>query len=262
MSTKIKSNKSTKSSKSKTVPVNTDSDSDNESLSDENDTKNTKSLEVQNVQKIEDDSEEVDNDNISDSDTSSESEQESDNNKKMKEKKLKESFDDLWKEQEIEQETIKQLDKEIDEDKKKLKIKKKLRHDHERKRNLILKKIPKSHSDQVSKAHKDRPKKRTGNINGGFCKDAPVPEILIKFIGLEPGAIMKRPKVLSALNNKLISLGLKKGQNTILNKEAVNELKLDDSYVNRIIEFGQLQTFLKGFYTVKDESEKNLVSVC
>lgn len=250
-----------KSKKLNNVQIKADSDSDNESSSDETDIEKTKLVEVQNLQKIDDDSEEIDN--ISESDSSSESELESDNQKK-KEKKLKESFDDLWKEQESELEFIKQLDKEIDEDEKKIKIKKKLRHDHERKRNLILKKVPKSHNDQVAKAHKDRPKKRTGNINGGFNKDAPVPEILIKFIGLESGAIMKRPKVLSALNNKLISLGLKKGQNTILNKEAVVELELDDSYINKIIEFGQLQTFLKGFYTAnndKDSKDKNLVSV-
>ena len=249
-----------KSTKPKVVIEKFDSDSDSDSESDTKElstSKNVKSSEVPIVQKIDDDSEEVDNDNLSDSESSSESE--ADNQQNSKEKKPKESFDELIKELETVQENIKLIDKEIDEGEKNLKVKKKSRYDYERKRNIILKKLPKSHNEQVTKARKEKPKrKRKGNINGGFCKDQIVPDILVKFIGLAEGVSMKRPQVMSLLSNKLISLKLKHGQNTILDKSAVKLLELDPSYEGKIIKFGEFQTFLKGFYPVKD---KNVVTV-
>ena len=45
----------------------------------------------------------------------------------------------------------------------------------------------------------------------------------------------------------------------ILNKDVVNALELEKSYINKVIKFSEFQTFLKGFYPVKEE--KNLDSV-
>lgn len=264
MPSKIKTNKSKVIKKQSE----SESESDNDSISDEDEyisvssDKNDKKIKLnklQNVKTLEDNSEDIEDDNNlseSDSDKESNSEDESEQ-KKPKEKKVKELFEDLMNELNEIQENIKLIDKDINEYDKNLKIKKKLRYENERKRNIILKKIPKSHNDSIIKTRKEKPK-RKGNVNGGFCKDQPVPKILIKFIGLEEGITMKRPQVMSALSNKLISLGLKQGQNTILDKQAVKLLELDSSYIGKIIKFGEFQTFLKGFYPIK---ENNLVNV-
>jgi hypothetical protein len=251
---------SKKSTKKLTVsaPVHvsdSDSESEVESSNDEklvakSKTTVTKKGKTMNVEAIDDDSEEVNN--VSESETESESDSESENNQdKKKEKKLKESFDELTKRLDVLQISIKNIDKEILEADKMLKVKEKSRNDFERQRNSILKLLSKTHNDEVTKARKEKPK-RKGNINGGFCKDHPVPEILIKFLGLEPGAMMKRPQVMSALSNKLTELKLKQGQNTILDKATVKALELDKSYDGKVIKFGEFQTFLKGFFPTKE----------
>jgi hypothetical protein len=242
----------------KTKPIDDDSeDIDNESSDDvkpktkKNMTSNIKAK----SETLEDDSEDVDNA----SDSESESESDDNQNKKSKEKKLKESFEELMKKLDDTQSGIKIIEKEIVEIMKILKGKEKIRNDYERQRNSILKLLPKTHHDEVIKARKEKPK-RPGNIKGGFNKEQPVPEILIKFLDLKEGELcLKRPQVMSKLSNKFSIMGLKKGQDTILNKEVVKELELEKSYINKVIKFGEFQTFLKGFYPVKEE--KNLVSV-
>jgi hypothetical protein len=206
-----------------------------------------------------DESEDVDNVPGSESESESESDSDENQNKKSKEKKSKESFDEILKKLDFYQSNIKVIDKEISEATKIIKGKEKTRNDYERQRNSILKLLSKTHNDEVIKARKEKPK-RKGNINGGFCKEQPVPEILIKFLDLKDGDVcLKRPQVMSKLSNKFSTMGLKKGQDTTLSKEVVKELELDKSYINKVIKFGEFQTFLKGFYPVKEE--KNIVSV-
>lgn len=233
----------------KTVVKNPESDDDGE---DESDVVKKKHTKLAKAEVIEDDSEEMM------SDSNSESESESDTDKKSKEKKTKESFDELTKRLDSIQVSIKTVDKDISETEKLLKVKEKMRNDYERQRNSILKVLSKTHNDEVTKARKEKPK-RKGNMNGGFNKDQPVPDVLKKFLGLSPDVVMKRPQVMSALNNKFTELGLKKGQETILDKTTVKELELDKSYEGKVIRFVEFQTFLKGFYPTKED--KNAVSI-
>ena len=209
-----------------------------------------KKVKLAKVEPIDDDSEEINN--KSESESESETDSDSNQNKKSKEKKPKESFDVLTKKLDELQHNIKSLDKEISDEEKLIKTKVKSRNDYERQRNSILKILSKTHNDEILKARKEKPK-RKGNVNGGFCKEQPVPDLLIKFIGLEQGVIMKRPQVMSVLSNKLTELKLKKGQDTILDKAAVKALELDKSYEGKVIKFGEFQTFLKSFYPVKEE---------
>lgn len=211
---------------------------------------------VKAVETLEDDSEDVEN--VSDSESESESETEIED-KKSKEKKLKESFDELSKKLDGLQLSIKTIDKDISEIEKSLKSKEKIRNDYERQRNSLLKLLSKTHNDEVTKARKEKPKRKS-NVTGGFCKKHPVPDILIKFLELKEGeTCLERHQVMSKLSNKFFQMGLKKGQKTTLNKEVVDELELNESNIGRVIEFGEFQTFLKGFYPNKEE--KNIVSV-
>jgi len=257
-------------------------DSDTESESDE-DTKpvNKKIMSVKKVKHIEDDSEDddepkekiistkvqakteiIDDDSEEvDIESDSETESESDDNqdKKLKEKKSKETFEENIKKLDILQSNIKTINKEISEINKNLKMKEKILNDYERQRNSIIKILPKAHHDEVVKAQKKKTK-RPGNAKGGFCSVQPVPDILIKFLDLKDDEkCLRRPSVTSKLSNKFSEMGLKKGQETTLNEKVVKDLELDKSYVGKVINFGEFQTFLKGFYSVKEE--KNTVSV-
>jgi hypothetical protein len=256
--------KSTKNS----LPVQSNnSESENDSTSSDEEVI-TKTVQLAKVTKpkikaepIDDDSEDVEETKaVSDNETESESD--SDNqDKKLKEKKLKESFDELSKKFDILQLSHKSVDKEILEINKLLKSKEKIRNDIERQQNSILKLLFKTHSDEVIKARKEKPKKTKKNLtNYGILSLQPVPEILIKFLDLnEEEKCLTRPSVMSKLSNKFVQLGLKKGQNTTLTKEVVKELELDKSYIDKVIKFTEFQTFLKGFYPTKEE--KNTVSV-
>ena len=205
------------------------------------------------VIEVENDSDDINNE--SDLESVSDSEQD----KKSKDKKNKESFEELTKKLDKIQNSIKIVDKEISETEKHLKVKEKLRNDYERQRNSILKILSKTHKDEITKAQKEGKTTRKGNINGGFNKDQPVPEILKRFLGLSPDAVMKRPQVMSLLNSKFTELKLKQGQETKLNKATVKELELDNSWDGKVIKFTEFQTFLKQFYPSKEE--KNIVSI-
>ncbi len=175
---------------------------------------------------------------------------------KKKEKKQKESFEDLTKRIDTHRTEMKNIDKEISELEKTLKTKEKERNEHERQLNSALKLLSKTHSDEVTKALKERPK-RKGNVNGGFNKEQPVPEVLRSFLGLAEGAAMARPKVMSALNNKFTELKLKDGQNTTLDKATAKALGLGKTGEGKVIKFTEFQTFLASFYP-KAETEVNI----
>lgn len=251
------------------APVSSDSESSDEchSSDEEQQTKvvnktNAKAKTKQlKVETLEDDSEEVEeiSDNVeSDSSSESSSESEDEQDKKIKEKKLKESFSELTNRLDVIQSSIKSVDKEIGDIEKSLKTKNKDRNDLERQRNLILKVLSKTHNDEVSKARKEKTK-RKGSSNSGFNKEKPVPEILIKFLDLEEGSCLARPQVMKKLNNKLVELGLKNGPDTVLSKEVIKELNLDKSYIDKVITFGGFQTFLATFY--QNDKDKNIVTV-
>lgn len=175
---------------------------------------------------------------------------------KKKEKRQKESFEDLTRRIDTHRTEMKTIDKEISELEKTLKTKEKERNEHERQLNNAIKLLSKTHSDEVTKALKERPK-RKGNVNGGFNKEQLVPEVLRTFLGLPDGTSMARPKVMSALNNKFTELKLKEGQNTTLDKTTAKSLGLGKSGEGKVIKFTEFQTFLASFYP-KTETEVNI----
>ena len=142
---------------------------------------------------------------------------------------------------------IKNLDDEIDflDKEYKLKIKK---------RNSIFKQfiskfkiLPKIYSDDIIIAKKTKPKRKSSN--NGFIKPNPVPEVLRKFLNLNDDVLLPRPTISRLLNAKFNELGLKKGQNTQLNEDVCNLLKLNyDDYKEIDIKLTNFQTFLAKFY--------------
>jgi hypothetical protein len=216
------------------------------------------------VEEPESESEEVEVQAEAEVDSEDESDDESedgvdaaDSKEKKKEKKQKESFEDLTKRIDTHRTEMKTIDKEISELEKTLKTKEKERNEHERQLNNAIKLLSKTHSDEVTKALKERPK-RKGNVNGGFNKEQPVPEVLRSFLGLADGAAMARPKVMSALNNKFTELKLKDGQNTTLDKPTAKALGLGKTGEGKVIKFTEFQTFLASFYPKAGETEVNI----
>jgi hypothetical protein len=181
------------------------------------------------------------------------SDEESDaDEKKPKEKKSKESFEELTKKLDTLQASIKDVEKEIRELEKQTDTKEKLRRDYERQVNQISKILLKTHNDEVTKALKNKPK-RKGNVNGGFNKEHPVPETLRVFLGLAKDTNMSRPKVMSALNNKFSELGLKNGQTTTLDKQTSKALGFGAE--TKEIKFTEFQSFLASFYHKEENNE-------
>lgn len=161
-------------------------------------------------------------------------------------KKEKETFENIMKQIKDEMDCIKQSNKDLNELDKQLKLKEKDKHEHTKKMNNLLKTLEKAHSDEIIKAMK-RPK-RKGNVNGGFNKEHPVPEILRVFLGLPEDITMSRPKVMSALSNKFKDLKLKNGQNTVLDKATATQLNIPNGD-GKLIKFGEFQLFLSSFYS-------------
>ena len=120
----------------------------------------------------------------------------------------------------------------------------KVRNELERQRNRLYSVLSKSHDDEIKRVKKEKPK-RKGNKDGGFNKESPVPPKLVKYLGLEEGIELSRPKVMSLLNDKFKTEGLKKGQITTLDKNTSKLLEKDE---NREIKFTGFQSFLKEFY--------------
>lgn len=192
-------------------------------------------------------------DEIQNDDSESEDEQDTKTKKKDKkqkesnEKKQKESFDDISKRIDKCYSDIKLCDKNISELEKSLKSKEKDRQDQYKQLNNMLKLLNKAHTEEVSKVQKIKPK-RIGNTTGGFNREHPVPEVLMSFLGLEEGTMLSRPQVMSKLNNKFNSLGLKQGQITTIDKKTTQALKLSKEWEGKEIKFGEFQTFLATFY--------------
>jgi len=191
-----------------------------------------------------------------DDEDESDDEQE-DGDKKGKEKKQKKTFQELASEFEKISADIKTTENEINEVEKTLKEKEKKRLGLERERAKIYSQMGKTHEDEIKKALNTRPT-RQGNRDGGFNKPMPVPPKLIKYLGLEDDIKMSRPKVMSMLNDKFKSEGLKEGQTTTLDAKASKALGKDKGCV---IEFTGFQSFLADFYKEAFPKDTNTIQL-
>jgi hypothetical protein len=172
---------------------------------------------------------------------------------KVKTKKQKETVEELYKKCELNESKTKELLTKMTELDKEL-------HGLYRERLTLSKLLKKAHSDELNTVTKEKPK-RKGNVSGGFNAITDVPQVLIKYLGLENDAKLSRPQVAKLLHQKFKDAGLKDGSQTTLNEKTVKELKLPKSYNNRVIktiakEEGDFtfQTFLKEFYPKKETS--------
>lgn len=164
-----------------------------------------------------------------------------------KEVKQKPTFDGCFSEIDtINKEELK-LDAEINELHKSLDFKLKQKKALQKQRNKIFNLLPKSYEDGCNKARKEK-KKRTNASRSGILKESPIPPILIKFLELQEGTLLSRPKVFSLLNNKFKELGLKKGQDTFLDKKTAKLFGLEEGHK---IEFKMCQTFLAELYNAE-----------
>lgn len=189
-------------------------------------------------------------DDLEDEDIESEEEENPDEIKDeevIKKKKIKESFNDNIIQLNELLLSIKNLDDEIDNIDKEYKLKIKKRNFIFRQFLSRFKNIQKVHDDEIIIARKTKPKRKSSN--NGFIKPNPVPEILRKFLNLNDDVLLPRPTVSRLLNAKFNELGLKKGQNTQLNENVCNLLKLNyDDYKEIDIKLTNFQTFLATFY--------------
>ena len=87
--------------------------------------------------------------------------------------------------------------------------------------------------NKMNKLHGKKSKTKKSNINCGFNKETPIPQVLIDFLELED-TVLPRPKVGSLLTKKLKDLGLKTGQYIQLDTDTINKLGLDESYLEPI----------------------------
>ena len=188
------------------------------------------------------------NDSDSSSDESDSNTSDDEDNVKIvnvsKDKKLKKTWQEIvieWEKVSLEIKEIEAKHKELQEA---LHKNEKNRNELERQRNRLYSVLSKSHDDEIKRVVKLKPK-RKGNKKGGFNKETPVPPKLIKYLGLEEGTEMSRPKVMSLLNNKFKTVGLKNGQITTLDKNTAKSLEKEE---NREIKFTEFQSFIKEFY--------------
>ena len=193
----------------------------------------------------EDDDEEEDDDEVD--------EKQADGDKK--EKKAKKTWEEISTEWDENCSSLKENETEYKALLEKVRINQKTRAELDRKRNGLYSLMSKSKDDEVKKATKQKPK-REGNKNGGFNKENPVPPVLIKYLGLEEGVTMKRPRVMSILTAKFKSAGLKSGQTTTLDKDTAKALGKEKG---RVIEFTAFQSFLAEFY--KEAFPKEVTTV-
>lgn len=192
--------------------------------------------------------------------SSDEEDNNSDDEKKRKpnEKKAKKTFKELSEKLESLYSNIKEVEKEVRDLEKQTDIKGKQRRDFERQVMSIMNILLKTHTDEVARATKSKPK-RKNNPNSGFNKEHPVPEILRDFLGIDESVCLPRPKVMSLLNNKFSVLGLKNGQVTTLNEETAKALGLGKEGKGKEIKFTEFQSFLATFYPKKEEKKMLLV---
>ena len=115
----------------------------------------------------------------------------------------------------------------------------------EREMVKLLVKLPKLKELAVNKAKKMK-RKRPG-VSGGFTKNKPVPEPLIKYLDLESGVELPRSTVVSLLHKKFKEKGLSSGHDTILDQYSAKILGgKPKQKINMLHDF---QRFVKDIYT-------------
>ena len=136
-------------------------------------------------------------------------------------------------------------EKQFDKDRKEYNnMRKKLRREFAQ----TLKKCSKKLESELSKSKK---RKRSGGGKAGFNKPVKVTEKLRVYMKLEAGAMKTRPEVTKLLNTCLKADDCRDGKTVIIKKKKV--AKALGCKKGRRIEFGEFQTFIKGFY----DEEKN-----
>jgi hypothetical protein len=174
----------------------------------------------------------------------------------VKEVKQKPTFDGCFTEMDaINKEELK-LNSEVNELNKLLDSKVKQLKALQRQRNKLFNLLPKAYEDGCNKARKEK-KRRTNASRSGILKESAIPPVLMKFLELKEGTLLSRPKVFSLLNNKFKELGLKKGQDTILDKKTAKLFGLEEGHK---IEFKMCQTFLANLYNA-EKAKSNEVSL-
>ena len=108
----------------------------------------------------------------------------------------------------------------------------------------LFKQIDKAHNEDLIKVRKEK-KKRNVTEDSGILKNKPIPAILINFLELPEHTELPRTKIMSLLSNKFTALGLRDGQNIILDKQTATLFNKEENYV---IKFKYFQTFLKEIY--------------
>jgi hypothetical protein len=108
--------------------------------------------------------------------------------------------------------------------------------------DIVVNKMIKLHEKNSNK----KPSVKKENTNCGFNKEVPVPPVLIDFLELKE-TVLTRPKVGSLLTKKFKELGLKTGQYIQLDEDTINQLGLDETYLEPIKQT-YFQTLLATFY--------------
>jgi len=128
------------------------------------------------------------------------------------------------------------------------------------------KQLLRSHQREVKSARKNRRHSNTDASKkhnpSGFNKETPVPESLVKFLGLQSGVLMPRTKVTSALYSYIKENGLQNhvGANGQVDKRTiVPDVKLRTLFglgPNETIEFKTFQTHVSKLYNAEKGKEE------
>jgi hypothetical protein len=203
------------------------------------------------IKEVDDESDDADDDDDEDDDEEDDEEEEDDGKQTegdKKEKKAKKTWEEISNEWDENCVSLKENEAEYKALLEKVRVNQKTRAELDRKRNTLYSLMSKSKDDEVKKASKLKPK-REGNKNGGFNREKPVPKVLVKYLGLEDGVTMSRPKLMSALTAKFKAAGLKTGQTTTLDKTASKALGKENG---RVIAFTGFQPFLAEFFNEEE----------
>jgi hypothetical protein len=220
-------------------------------------TKTSKKEEKVMIKEVEDESDDDEDDEDDEDDDDEDEEDEADEKQTegdKKEKKAKKTWEEISTEWDENCASLKENEVEYKALLEKVRVNQKTRAELDRKRNTLYSLMAKSKDDEVKKASKLKPK-REGNKNGGFNREKPVPKVLVKYLDLEDGVTMTRPKLMSALTAKFKAAGLKTGQTTTLDKAAAKALGKENG---RVIAFTGFQPFLAEFFNEEEAGKVTL----
>jgi hypothetical protein len=89
---------------------------------------------------------------------------------------------------------------------------------------------------------------RKGYKCTGFIKICPVPRVLTKFLGLEEGVKLSKVRVNHDLLFTLFQIGVFDGMHFNLTKQVIQELELDEKYIDTVKNLNDFNTIFKTFY--------------